>query len=176
MLQLQIKSGEVDMDAETDAYIRERAAHLDQFYDSILTCRVMVEAPVGHHRQGGPFDVQIDLDVPGSVISVTHQSSDKLHVAIRQAFEAVQRQLEDYARKQRPHASPLVTPPRAKVARVFADEGYGFLEAEDGHEIYFHRNSVIGGSFERLQPGDEVRYAEELGDKGPQASTVAIGV
>ena len=176
MLQLQIKSGEVDMDAEADTYIRERAAHLDQFYDSILTCRVMVEAPVGHHRQGGPFDVRIDLDVPGSVISVTHQTSDKLHVAIRQAFEAAQRQLEDYARKQRGEVSPVVPPPRGKVARVFAEKGYGFLEADDGHEIYFHRNSVIGGSFERLKPGDEVRYAEELGEKGPQASTVAIGV
>jgi cold shock CspA family protein len=60
------------------------------------------------------------------------------------------------------------------VVRLFPQEGYGFLQAPDGREIYFHEKSVLKGAFGRLKVGDEVRYAEELGEEGPQASTVAV--
>jgi cold shock CspA family protein len=56
---------------------------------------------------------------------------------------------------------------------LFREEGYGFLTSEDGHEIYFDRRSVLNDAFDRLQEGAEVRYAEEAGERGPQASTVA---
>jgi len=58
--------------------------------------------------------------------------------------------------------------------KLFSEEGYGFLETPDGREIYFHRNSVIGSDFDRLEIGTEVRFAEETGEQGPQASTVTI--
>ena len=51
--------------------------------------------------------------------------------------------------------------------------GFGFIEA-DGHGVYFHRNSVVGGHFERLRVGSRVRFTEEEGEKGPQASTVRL--
>ena len=60
------------------------------------------------------------------------------------------------------------------ITKLFQDRGYGFLESEDGREIYFHKNSVLDGRFEKLQIGAKVRYAEEDGDKGPQASTVHV--
>src|SRR5205823_4404747 len=40
--------------------------------------------------------------------------------------------------------------------------------------IYFHRNSVVGAGFDRLTLGALVRFSEEMGEKGPQASTVKI--
>jgi len=58
------------------------------------------------------------------------------------------------------------------VTKLFVDRGYGFIEDEEGREIYFHRNSVLGIAFEKLHVGAKVRFAEEDGDKGPQASTV----
>jgi len=61
------------------------------------------------------------------------------------------------------------------VVRLFSEPGYGFLEsADDGHEVYFHANSVLHGDFDRIAIGTQVRYVEELGEEGPQASTVAI--
>jgi cold shock CspA family protein len=60
------------------------------------------------------------------------------------------------------------------VVRILADEGYGFLESADGREVYFHQNSVLEGAFRKLRLGMEVRFAEEPGEKGPQASTVSI--
>jgi cold shock CspA family protein len=54
-------------------------------------------------------------------------------------------------------------------------EGYGFLTTPEGREIYFHRHSVLEPGFDRLDIDAEVRFAEEQGEKGPQASTVYIG-
>jgi cold shock CspA family protein len=60
------------------------------------------------------------------------------------------------------------------VSRLFPEAGYGFLETPDGRELYFHRHSVLHPGFDHLALGTEVRFAEELGEKSPQASTVAI--
>jgi cold shock CspA family protein len=50
--------------------------------------------------------------------------------------------------------------------------GYGFLETPDGRELYFHEHSVLDGGFPELEVGSEVRFIEEPGEKGPQATTV----
>jgi cold shock CspA family protein len=51
---------------------------------------------------------------------------------------------------------------------------FGFLRASDGHEIYFHRNSVLDGKFSELAVGSRVTFADEIGEKGPQATTVRL--
>ncbi len=173
-LPLEVQTRGVIVTPEADAYLKERIESLRRFYPRIVGCRVILDAPMGHHRTGGPFQVDVYVDVPGADVRVTKQQGKDLHVAIRGAFDAVRRQLEDHIRRQRGEVSPTEGPPRGRVARLFPDRGYGFLVAADGHEIYFHRNGVIAGAFDRLQVGMEVRYAEEQGDKGPQASTVAL--
>ena len=59
-------------------------------------------------------------------------------------------------------------------ARRFPDETYGFIEAEDGHDVYFQKSSVLDNAFDRLTVGNEVSFVEEEGEKGPQASTVRL--
>ncbi len=173
-LSLQVTLRDISPSAAVEDYIRERAAKLDAFYEKIMSCRVVVEAPVRHHRKGGPYKVRIDLTVPGDELVVNRQSDDDLYVAIRDAFDAARRRLEDYARRQRGSVKAHEAPPQARVSKLFPEEGYGFLETPDGSEIYFHRNSVLGEGFERLEIGTEVRFVEEQGEQGPQASTVTI--
>jgi cold shock CspA family protein/ribosome-associated translation inhibitor RaiA len=173
-LPIEIMANGIVMSGEVQEYLNERIHHLEAFYPRILSCRVVFDAPLGHHRTGGPFIVNVYVDVPGTVVAVTKQQSDDLHVAIRGAFDAAQRQLQDYARKQRGEVSPTEAPPRGRIVRLFADEGYGFIATADGRELYFHRNSVLEDAFDRLEVGTEVRFAEELGNEGPQASTVAL--
>ena len=60
------------------------------------------------------------------------------------------------------------------VAKFVAGEGYGFIETADGREVYFHRNSVLDDAFEHLTVASEVRFVEEMGEKGPQANTVRL--
>jgi cold shock CspA family protein len=139
----------------------------------------------------------LDLTVPGEEIVVTHEASlhataqdaeqprekkrdevdaERKHavVAIRRAFAAAQRRLQDFARRQRGDVKRPARQPRGRVVRLFPEGGYGFLQAEDGHEVYFHRSSVLGEAFDELAIGSRVLFAEESGDKGPQASTVKI--
>jgi cold shock CspA family protein/ribosome-associated translation inhibitor RaiA len=172
---LQITAHDFRLNPAIEREIRDKAAKLDTSYDRITRCRVVLEAPVGHHRHGGPFTVRIDVTIPGSELVVNRQADDDLTVAIRKAFDAMRRRLEDYVRLQRgdikTHEEPLLT---GHVTKLFPQEGYGFLETSEGREIYFHSHSVLEPGFERLTIGAEVRFVEEYGQKGAQASTVHI--
>jgi cold shock CspA family protein len=95
-------------------------------------------------------------------------------LAIDDAFKAAGRRLQDYARRQRGDIKGRALLPEARVSKLLPQEGYGFLTSDDGREIYFHKNSVLGRAFPRLKVGTTVRFAEEAGEKGPQASTVHI--
>ena len=159
----------------------ERTLHrkltwLRRYHPRIMSCRVTVEAPHRHQRKGRLYSVRVDVTVPGGDLAVTRSPSldhahEDLQVAIRDAFDSARRELMDDARRQRHQVKTPVAVQRGRVTRLESD--HGFLEAEDGRERYFHRNSVLGG-FERLVVGTTVRFAEEVGDKGPQASTVAV--
>lgn len=166
-------TGGFSLSEAMEAEIREKAERLDHYHDGIMSCRVTVDAPARHHRVGS-FNVRIDLTVPGKELVVDRQQQEDLQVAIREAFAAARRRLEDHARLVRGDVKTPEGSPHGLVARLFHDQGYGFLRTMDGREIYFHRNSVLDDAFDRLEPGAEVRYAEEMGRKGPQASTVAL--
>lgn len=172
-LQIAVRNTEVSADV-TDA-IRARARKLDAFYDRIMACRVLVEVPQ-RHRIGTPvaYNVRIDLTVPGGELVIKRKPRMDVLTAIQDAFDAAGRRLQDYARRQRGDVKRRAAAARAVVRRLFPYEGYGFLETPDGREVYFHRNSVLDARFDALQEGTEVRYVEEMGAKGPQASTVAV--
>jgi cold shock CspA family protein/ribosome-associated translation inhibitor RaiA len=196
-LPIQITFRNMDSSPAVEARVREEAEKLSEFYDSIMGCRVMVEIPHQHRQQGKRFHIRIDLTVPGCEIVVKHEPSLRgsiqrietqkrkkeqevaaphkdIYVAIHNAFKAARRRLQDYARKQSGAVKQHELSPRARVSRLFPEESYGYLEAADGSEIYFHKNSVLNDGFEKLAVGTEVSFIEEAGDKGPQASTVRI--
>lgn len=171
---LEIRSEGVPLVEPLDELIRSRAGKLEGFFDGIISCRVTVRQPPGHSLKGTPYEIDINLGVPGEHLVINRQKNPDLNLAVGEAFDAMERRLEDYARRTRGDVKTNVSPPRGVVKTVFAADGYGFIESEDGREIYFHRNSVLEPGFEALEPGIEVRYAEEQGDEGPQASTVSI--
>jgi len=171
---LQITARNFQLTPAIEGEIRRRAEGLERFYQRLTGCHVVLEAAVGHHRKGGPFKVRIDLRVPGRELSVTRQSDKDFPLATRDAFDAAVRLLEDYAREQRLAVKAHEPQPHARVSKLLPKEGYGFIETSDGREVYFHRNSVLNDAFTRLEIGTVVRFEEEIGEKGPQASTVAI--
>jgi ribosomal subunit interface protein len=88
-----------------EAAIRKRAEKLDRFCDQIIGVRVVVESPHKHQRQGNLYIVRVDVTVPGEEIVVTRnppasQEHEDIYVVIRDAFDAMRRRLEDYARKR----------------------------------------------------------------------------
>ncbi|HEC17382.1 MAG TPA: HPF/RaiA family ribosome-associated protein [Sedimenticola sp.] len=176
---LQITFRHVDSSAAVEQRVREEAARLEKFHGQIMSCRVVLESPHVHHHKGKLYQVRIDLKVPGKELVVTRghgqdHAHEDIYVAIRDAFNEMQRQLEDHARRQRGHVKEHVSPPHGKVSLLVPEEDYGRIETPDGRDIYFHRNSVLGDAFDRLEIGTEVRFDEEQGDSGPQASTVKV--
>ena len=156
-----------------EAKIREKIDKLDQFSDRIMSCRVTVEESQRKQHQGKIFSVRIDMTVPGRELVVNRIENVDLYVAIRDAFDAGKRQLEEHARKRRGDVKTHVASPRGTVAKLFPFDGYGFIMTNDGREIYFHRNSVIEPTFDRLEEGAEVAFLEEQGKEGPQAVRVS---
>jgi ribosomal subunit interface protein len=170
--------GVTQSDAIAD-YIAKRAEKLDTFYDRIQSCRVAVEAPHKHKHEGRPYRIRVDLAVPGSEIAVSRDSSavanEDVYAAIDAAFDDAQRRLQDYARLRR--GDVKVHEEQSKhgnVTKLFPQEGYGFLQTEEGDELYFHRNSVLNEAWGRMQVGARVRYVEAEGDDGLHASTVVL--
>ncbi|MGI2325744.1 MULTISPECIES: HPF/RaiA family ribosome-associated protein [Methylococcus] len=159
--------------------ILERIEKLDSFYDGIMSCRVMVEASHKHHHQGNVYHVRIDLTVPGHELAVSRDpgldhAHEDAYVAIRDAFDAARRQLEDLERRQRSQVKTHEVQVHGRISRLIPAEDFGIIETPEGREIYFHRHSVVNSDFDRLTVGTAVRFAEETGEEGPQASSVRV--
>jgi cold shock CspA family protein len=162
-----------------EADIRRHAEKLEEFFDRITSCRVVLEAPHHHHHKGNLYHVRILLSVSRKELVVDrepseHHAHEDVHVTIRDAFKAMRRQLEDYAREMRGDVKAHTVPPHGKVVQLVAEGNYGFIETPDGRQVYFHRNAVLDDAFDELTVGTEVRFEEEAGEKGPQASTVSL--
>ncbi|WP_455208018.1 HPF/RaiA family ribosome-associated protein [Kaarinaea lacus] len=178
-LPLQITFRHMEPSEALEADIREHAERLDKFVDNIMSCRVVVESPHQHKNQGKLFHIGIDVTIPGHEISVNrgrdlHHAHEDPYVAVRDAFNAAQRQLQDLTRVRRDDVKTHAAPNHGRVAVLSPEENYGRIETLDGRDIYFHRNSVLDNKFDNLEIGSEVRFHEEMGDKGPQASSVKI--
>lgn len=176
-LPLQITFRHMDPSPALETRIRELAARLEKFSAGIMRCHVVVEAPSKHQHHGGLFQVRIDLTVPEKEVAIhrshpIHHSHEDAYVALRDAFRAARRQLEDYERERQGPAKTHVGPPEGRVCELHPEAGYGRIETDDGRLIYFHRHSVRDLSFEQLSVGSRVRFDEEMGEQGPQASTV----
>jgi len=195
--ELQIAFRNMKASAEAEDWIRAEVAELESLYGQLVGCRVVVEVPHRHHKKGSRYHVRIDIAVPRGTIIVKRQPGSSararqldaveikkqeeantphkdLRLAISDAFKAAGRRLQDYARRQRGAVKTHEELPEARVSRILPEEDHGFLTSSDGREIYFHKNSVLGGAFPRLKVGTVVRYVEESGDEGPQASTVRV--
>lgn len=63
---------------------------------------------------------------------------------------------------------------KGKVKKLIRDKGFGFIAAIDGREIFFHRSSLVGASFDAISEGTEVEFETEKTPKGPRAVNVKV--
>jgi len=169
---LEISTRRIELSPDLEADLRRRATKMERLYDRITSCRIAVERESFHHNEGGPYRVRLDITVPGSEL-VANKEAEDLNTAIRDAFQAAERQIDEFSQRRRGEVKTQVGPPEGRVVRIFPEQDFGFLESGDGREVYFHRNAVLEG-FEKLEVGNRVRFAEEQGIEGPQASTVSL--
>jgi cold shock CspA family protein/ribosome-associated translation inhibitor RaiA len=156
---------------EWRAKIEEELARLQKHYhDPILHARVDVIG-TAHHRLGA-FEVHLVVAVPGDTITILRQGEMVIPLLV-EAFDALDRRLRQHSQitqqKVKIHAEG---PRHGRVVRLFPEDGYGFIESDDGLEVYFHAHAVKKGKFKDLTPGTAVIFAQEMGDQGLQATWV----
>jgi cold shock CspA family protein len=160
--------------------ISKHVSQLEERFGRIIAGRVVLKAPGGHHQKGGLYEVNIRLTLPEGrevVVGHTAQNDERysdLNFSINDTFKRARRQLQDQVRKLQGQVKHHEGAPVGTVAELDPLGEFGLIETEDGREIYFHRNSVLGGDFPSLKVNSRVTYAEEMGEKGPQASTVKL--
>jgi len=160
--------------------IMKRVAELETRWGRITACRVVLKAPGHRHQSGGLYEVHIRLVLPdGREVNVGRTPpKDERHAdltfAINDAFKHARRQLQDQVRRMQGQTKHHEAPPIGTVVRLDPSGEFGLIESSDGQEIYFHRNSVLDDGFAKLRVGTRVTFAEERGERGPQASTVKV--
>ncbi|HET9226533.1 MAG TPA: ribosome-associated translation inhibitor RaiA [Thermoanaerobaculia bacterium] len=113
---LELSARRINLSPALEADLRKRADKLERHYDRITSCRIAVERPSNHHNEGGPYRVRVDITVPGSEL-VANKEADDLNTAIRDAFDAAERQVEEFSRIRR---GEVKTPAGSEVR--FAEE------------------------------------------------------
>lgn len=159
--------------------VNARVERLEQFFDRIMGCHVVVEAPHQRHQQGNQYEVRLSLTLPGGELAVNRNPGNvnahtDVLVAVRDAFDAMERQLrrwkEEHKGRPEVHAGAL----QGRVVEIDHKRDFGQIAAADGRLVYFHRNAVVSGDFDGMSVGDTVELVVDRGEdaEGAHASTV----
>lgn len=178
---LQITFRGMDSSPAVEAAIRHRAARLERFAQQITRFHVIVDMPHQHRHRGNHYAIRIDITTRSGAVYVTRDpgqddSHKDFQAVLRDAFDAAVRHLESDAQRSQGEDRDRARPPSGRVARLFPEQGYGFLTTPEGEEVYFHQNSVGGASFEQLRVGSEVSFsiAPEDAEQGARAASVRL--
>lgn len=167
--------------------IRDRVDKLHAYYDRITGVRVTVDQRARNVEGTLPPVVRIEISLPGKAPLVVAYEPDRLQQkfqspdlgnAINDAFAIAERQLarlsEERQGRDKAGQHDLQNQFLGQVAQLYPEEDHGFLLTKEGGSLYFHRNAMLQGDFDKLRVGDEVHYVEEVGDTGPLATKVRV--
>ena len=154
--------------------IQKNIDKLNEFDERIMHCHVVVKHAQNHKNNGKLYNVRLEITVPGEKIVSNHTRDEDINVAIRDAFKAVRRQLQDYASRRRGDvkAKPLTL--HGFITKIFFDNEFGFIES-NGVEYYFSPSNLAHSNFAKLDIGTEVTFLENVAAEGLQANRVTIG-
>lgn len=170
-----------------ESEIRSHVARLEDIYKRLTSCRVRVDQRANNANQTIPPVVRIEISLPGyKDIVVAHEPEHlqrkyqrpDLHHAINEAFRIAERQLSAFKERISDRKTALTHEADneflGQIAEMLPERDHGFLMTKEGGLLYFHRNAVLVGDFDRLKRGDAVSYVEEAGDTGPIATKIRV--
>ena len=163
-----------------EAEIQKRVAKLEKIYGNLISCRVSVESLHNQHRTGNVYEVHIEMHLPGRKLVVSrepHHTKENpargdVLLSVRDAFKAAESQLRSFSKKRQGEVKPHAAAVQGRVSELHREQDFGYLTTNEGSLLYFHRNSVMNGDFDKLELGEEIQFVEALGDTGPTASKV----
>jgi cold shock CspA family protein/ribosome-associated translation inhibitor RaiA len=177
---LEISFHRADPSPTLKADIERQAAELQRRFPRIYSLRVSIEGTKAPANGSDLVLAHVQVRVPGQEFASTNepqkaqrnQLTADIRGTLRNAFAAVERQLERHKDKQRGDVKPHPAQVYGQIAELHPEQDYGYLLTNTGGLLYFHRSSLIDSPFDALQRGDKVQYVEADGDTGPTASKV----
>lgn len=154
--------------------IRKKADKLTHYCNKVESCKVVVGVPQKHKHQGKLFATNIEVKVPGKTLVVTHKLNEDIYVGIRDAFAAMNRQVESYAQRKRGYVKAHLETVPGRVVKLYDD--FGFIEDFKGNEFYFNAVNVLNPAFTELKVGDIVAFLEGAAGESIQATHISVSV
>lgn len=167
--------------------IRARVSELEDIYGRLNSCRVRIDQRADNTNRTIPPVVRIELGIPGRKELVVSHEPDHLlrkfqrpdlHNAIHEAFRIAERQLRDLKELREGRTKEALhdceNQSLGQVADLVPEKDHGFLMTKEGGLLYFHRNAVLSGDFDKLRRGEDVYYVDDVGDTGPIATKVRV--
>jgi ribosome-associated translation inhibitor RaiA/cold shock CspA family protein len=168
-MDVHIEGHHTQVGPEVREWITQRLEALDAPYQDILHARVTLLNHERHHK--GSEEVRVFVTLAGKTLQATG-AGDTLDDALYEALAVMRRELRTF-RTQRQHAVKTPGPRlRGRIVRLFPESGYGFIETDSHHEVYFHAHALHGIAFAALVVGMPVELEIEEGHAGLQASRV----
>jgi CspA family cold shock protein len=170
-MQLEIEGRNIEVHPRWRGLIERKLAKCERYPNEITHARVTITHNPHHHL--GDNQVQIVLSVSGRTLTVKKSGAD-IPDALRVALTAAEREVGTYHQNRKRFVKEPGPRPMGTIARVFRTKGYGFIQVDSDRQVYFHRNSLDGLSFDALIKGMPVAFELEEGNKGPQAARVFL--
>lgn len=176
---LQLTFRDMPTSEALESYIRKRVEKLDDMSDNLISCEVVVEIPHKHQQKGRLYLARVDVSLPGTLIAASSEDNlnpahEDPYVAVRDVFDAVQRQMQEQIDRMKGRVKSREINPFGRILELHPEADFGRILSMEGRDIYFHRNSLLNADFDELETGMEVSFTEEQGDEGPQASSVKL--
>lgn len=170
---LQVTFHGLPRSSAVESLAKEEAGRLARRCPDIVACRVAIEIEHKHQRQGRAHGVRIDLTRPNQELVVDRVRHEDLFVALREAFDGLERKLDAATRSQRGEVKQHEPELAGQVVRLA--EGFGFIRSAAGDEYYFGAANLHGTTFERLAVGRAVHFlADGGGTDTPRALRVTL--
>ncbi len=169
----------MDSTPTVESLARRRIEELERIHDRLIGCDVVVEATQGRRRTASGYRVRVNVHLPGPDISVSREvaqgaARDDVVLAVNRAFSAAERRLREQKRvmegKHVKHHPAIL---HGEITEFEPELGWGYLRADDGSEVFFERDSLETGDWDKLERGMRLRFREREGEQGPFAVSVS---
>lgn len=172
---LQVTIRDIPQSNTVEAKIHKKAEKLfERYLEQITSMKVVAEYEKRHQKHGKLYKVTIDMNIPGTTL-VDSKHDENLYIAIREAFRSLTRQMDEQMSIRHGSVKSHADIIQGKVARMFDDGDFGFIEDGSGNEFYFNANNVAYPSFAKLKVGSQVHFIVHLAKSGAQAHRVSTG-
>lgn len=182
---MEIAFHNIDKSEWAENAIRDHVARLEAIYGRLTTCRVRVDQRADNANHTIPPVVRIEMSIPGTKDLVVAHEPDHLQRqfqapdltnAINEAFRIAEVRLGKLKDRRSDHTGAAEHEAAhqyaGQIAELNPERDFGFLMTKEGGLLYFHRNSLLSGDFDKLKRGQDVSYVEDVGDTGPIATKV----